>query len=317
VIVFDTGELGQITVKKATVVDRLDPAIVAAAFQAHAQAPGPIPAPTLNTSTFQEGGKVVWSRVVTLGGNYSSSSYKQGVIDPAFPDATGEALKLPGSNYVLQGQATIVRSASRGISFLDASYNYVVFEPAGKQADVPRVSVGYNFKVGDGKKFYGVSRYSWSKDKIRQVDYSNQAIFGLGIHTVDTPRIKLDLIPGGTVIREKKGTRFDGKWEGGFGFLEQLTLNVSQAAQIEQRTNYYQLFADSSYRALETYVGYKAMLSKQLGVQFGLNHLYDSAIAQRATKVAPDTLFPGQPALSVFVNNKTQVLMTFGVMARF
>jgi hypothetical protein len=313
-IVFDAGSLGQITIKKASIAATLDPAAVAAAFQAPG---GGVQAPASGLTTFQQSGKVLWTRYFVLGGNYTSSAFKQGVIDPTIPALTGEALKLPGKQYTAQGQATIVRAASRGIAFVDASFNYTFYEPFGKQTDVPKISGGYNFRFKSGQKLYGVTRYTWYKDEVRLVDYSNQAIFGVGVHTVDTKQVKLDLVPGLALIREKKGTQFDGKWEGGWGFLELLTFSPNQFVQIEQRETYYQLFTESKYRGLESYVGFKGLLSKRLGVQFGLSHVYDNAIAQRPTAIPANSLFPGQPSFNIFPNNKSQVLLTAGLMAKF
>jgi Protein of unknown function, DUF481 len=315
-IVFDAGTLGQITIKRADIVAQLDPSAVAAAFQGAQAAAGGQP-PTNGLAGFSNTGKVLWTRFITFGGAYTSAPFIQGVIDPTIPALTGELLRLPGRQYTVQGQATIVRATSLGIAFVDASLNYTAYDPFGKQTDVPKIAGGYNFRLKTGQKLYGVTRYTWYKDRVRQIDYSNQLLFGLGIHTVDTKKTKLDVVPGLAVIREKKGTPFDDEWQGGWGFLEQLTFAPYPFGQIEQREMYYQLFNDSSYRGLESYIGFKGMLSKQLGVQFGLSHIYDNAIAQRTTPIPANALFPGQPAFNLFANEKSQVFITAGMLVRF
>lgn len=315
-VVFDAGTLGQLTIKRADIVAELPPAAVAAAFQAP-QAGGAAQPPSNAVGAFSESGRVVWTRFITLGGSFTSAPFEQGVLDPAIPALTGELLRLPGKQYAAQAQATLVRAASLGVFFVDASLTYAEYEPFGKQADLPKVSTGYNFRLRSGQRLYGVTRYTFFKDRVRQVDYSNQALFGLGIHAVATPKVKLEVVPGLALIREKKGTPLDDTWQGGWGFLQQLTFSPNQFAQIEQREMYYQLFDDSTYRGLESYVGFKGMLSKQLGVQFGLSHIYDNAIAQRPTPIPANALFPGQPAFSVLANSKSQVFMTAGMLVRF
>jgi hypothetical protein len=315
-VVFDAGTLGQLTIKRAEIVAELPPAAVAAAFQGP-QAAGANQPPSNATGAFSESGRVIWTRFITLGGSFTSAPFEQGELDPTLPGLTGKVLRLPGKQYAVQGQATLVRAASLGVFFVDASLTYAEYDPFGKQADLPKVSTGYNFRLKSGQRLYGVTRYTFFKDRVRQVDYSNQALFGLGIHAVSTPKVKLEVVPGLALIREKKGTPLDDTWQGGWGFLQQLTFSPNQFAQIEQREMYYQLFDDSSYRGLESYIGFKGMLSKQLGIQFGLSHIYDNAIAQRPTPIPANALFPGQPAFSVLANSKSQVFMTGGMLLRF
>lgn len=313
-IVFDAGKLGQMTIKKADIVQQLDPATVTAAFQAAQTAP----APTANVSGFAPPGKVVWTRLIVFGGSYTSAPFEQGIINPALPTFTGASLKLPGNNYSAQGQATFVRATNLGIAFAEASLTYAVAEPLGKVADLPKVSFGYNFRFKDSERLYGVTRYTYYEDQVRKIAYSNQALFGLGIRAVNSKTVKLDLVPGLAAIREKKGTPFDDEWLAGFGGLEQLTVSPNQFSQIEQREIYYEAFQDSSYYGLESYVGFKGLLSKKFGLNVGFSDVYDNVIAQRVTFIVPaGTLFPGQPPLPLYLSNKNQVLLTFGVFIKF
>jgi hypothetical protein len=313
-VVFNAGALGELTIKRADIVAQLDPNVVSQAFQAP-QAAAPPPASGL--AGFAGQGKVVWTKVAMFGGSYTSAPFKQGEIDPSIPGLTGSALRLQGQQTTAQGQVTVLRASNLGIFFVDGSIVYAFSEPFGKQANVPKISTGYNFRLKSGQRLYGVTRYTWYKDDIRQVKYSNQLLFGLGIHTIDTPKVKLDLVPGIGAVKEKKGTVYDNEWLGAFGALSQLTISPNQFAQIEQRETFYQVFEDSSYRGLESYLGFKGMLSRQLGVQFGLSHIYDNAIAQRAIPIPANAFFPGQPAFSLFANKKTQVLFTAGFLVRF
>ena len=314
-VVFDAGALGQLTLKTADIIARLDPATVAAAFQAPQQNAAP-PAQT-GLSGFTGKGKVIWTKTFTGGGTFTSAAFKQGVIDQRFPTITGKTLKLPGNQYVAQLNLVVMRASERGVGFLDGSWTYAKYDPFGKQADNPKLSIGYNFKIGQSKRFYGVSRYTYYEDQVKQVDYSNQALFGIGTHAVAQRRVKLDLVPGVALIEEKKGTRFDGQLLKGWGGLEQLVVNPNRFSQFEQREFFYQAFDDTSYYGLESYVGYKGMLSKQLGVSIGFTHIIDNAIAARQYPVPANSLYPGQPVFNVEVNNKTQTFVTAGMLIRF
>lgn len=313
-IVFDAGTLGQLTLKKADIVATMDPATVMAAFQSAAAAAPPAPA---GVGEFAAKGKVVWTRSVVFGGAITSAAYNQGILDQKIPALTGAALKLPGNQYTAQGQLTIMRATERGVAFVDGSLTYAKYDPFGKQADIPKISVGYNFKIANSTRLYGLTRYTYYSDFIRHVDYSNQALFGLGVHTINNPKVTLDLVPGVVALREKKQTRFDNQWLGGYGGLEQIVIHPNKFAQIEQRELFYQAFSDSSYYGLESYVGFKGMLSKWFGMQFGLSYIYDNVIAQQATPIPANTFYPGQPAFSVFANNKSQTFFTGGLLIRF
>jgi len=312
-IVFDAGKLGQLTLKRADIAAVLDPATVAAALQAPVSPP-----PPAGVTGFAAPGKVVWTRFLTFGGAFTSAAYKQDdPLNPAIPGLTGKALNLPGDQFTAQGQLTVVRATSRGVGFGEASWTYADYQPFGRQADIRKAAGGYNFRVGNITRLYGVTRYTYLQDLVRKVDYSHQALFGLGVRAVDQPKVKMDLVPGLMVLREKKHTRFDNQTLGGYGGLEQIIYSPNQFAQIEQRELFYQAFTDSTYRGLESYIGFKGMLSKAVGVQIGLSHIYDNVIGQQETIIPANALFPGQPTFGVAANNKTQVFLTAGLLVRF
>ena len=312
-VVFDAGTLGTLTIKKSDIAATMDPATVMSAFQSHEAAPPPEP----SMAGFAPKGKVNWTRVVTFGGSVTSPPFTEGQLDPRFPGLTGAVLKLPGQSTTFQGQVTIVRASERGVAFFDGSMTYAFFEPFGKQSDIPKVSFGYNFRIGENKYLFGVTRFTYYEDMVKKVDYSNQLLGGLGIHAVNNAKLKLDVVPGLAAFKEDKNTTFDDEWLAGWGFLEQLQYNPYKFGQIEQRILLYQAMTHGDYHGLEEYVGFKGMLSKSLGVSIGLTHIYDNVVAQQYTTIPANSLFAGQPALNVLANNAHQVFTTFGVFYRF
>jgi hypothetical protein len=144
VIVFSAGALGELTIKKADVEGQLEPATVAAAFQA----PAPPAPPPSNLGAFAPAGKVVYTRVLGAQGTYITSPYVLGELDPRYPGLTGAALRLPGVVYSVQSQLSLYRTSDRDIVSFDASMTYAYADNAGEQADNPRVSLGYNRRIG-------------------------------------------------------------------------------------------------------------------------------------------------------------------------
>ena len=78
-VVFDAGALGQLTLKKSDITQRLDPATVAAAFQA--AAPG-APPTEAGGGNFAAKGKVTWTRTFAVTGFFMSAPYIFGNLDP-------------------------------------------------------------------------------------------------------------------------------------------------------------------------------------------------------------------------------------------
>jgi len=275
------------------------------------------PPPPETAAGFAPPGTVRWTRTAQLGGSFTSGSFKQGQLDPTIPGLPGAVLKWPGNQYTAQGNLTLVRATNMGVAFLDTSLTYAVYDPFGKQADLPKASVGYNFRFKEKTRMYGVTKYTYYEDQVKHVDYSNQLLFGLGFRAMETKRVKLDLVPGLTVIKEKKGTRFDGNLLAGYGGLESLTFSPNPYSSIEHRETFYQTFNDTSYYGLESYLGFKGFLSKNMGVTIGFTNIIDNAIAGSITQIPANALFAGQPAFGVFANNRVQTLITAGILIKF
>jgi hypothetical protein len=311
-IVFDAGALGQLTVKRADVVAQLDPAVVAAALQTPSA-----PAAASGVGDFAAKGKVTWNRAAAFTGYYTSPPYIQGELDPKYPGLTGKVLRLPGVIYQVQGQVQLSRSTDQGMVFFDASTTYAYADNIGAQVNSPKIVGGYNFKISKSGRVYGVARHTYSRDTIKHIVFSNQTLAGVGMKVFDTAKVHMDLVPGVSMQYDRKGTPFDNRALYGGGVYEVLDLMIGPFSKIEQHELYYQAVNETKYYGLESYIGFKGMVTKVVGVTAGFTHTIDNAISLRPTPIPANALFPGQPAISVLANKRTTSAVTMGVLVKF
>lgn len=313
VVVFSAGPLGELTIKKSEIVGELPPATVAAAFQAPA-APAP---PASNLGVFAPDGKIVWTRMVGATGYYLSSPYKQGQLDPRYPGLTGEALRLQGAMYQYQAQLSLYRTSDRDIVSFDASSAYAFADNVGEQQDNPRVSIGYNRKLRKSDTLYGLARYTWFRDGIKKIDYSNQGILGVGIKTINTPKVKLDLVPALSFQYDQKGTPFDNEFLFGGGAMEVFQVMLGPVSMFEQKLTYYRAFNEGQYYGLESTLGFKGMVTKSIGFNISWMYSLDNSLGLRVSTLPANSLFPGSPAISALANERAQSYITSGLLIRF
>jgi len=311
-LVFDAGPLGQVTLKKSDIAQQLD----AAALAALTTPPPAGPPPPPGIGGFAPMGHVVWTRNADFGGTFNSAAFEQGQLDPKYPGVTGALLRLPGNQYSVQSQITLMRSDNLRAAFLNASLAYAVYQPFGPQTNVPTVSLGYNFRQRDGQRFFALTRYTWYRDPVRHVTYSNQAFAGIGIQAVDRKIFKMGIVPVVGVIREEKGIpQFDNRTLLGWGGLVQIGITPTPTMQIEARELFHQAFSDAEFRGVESYAGFKSMFSRHVGLQAGVTVKYDNVIAQSITIVPPSPISP--VPIPFFANLSTVVLTTVGVHLEF
>jgi hypothetical protein len=313
VIVFNAGVLGEMTIKKSEVLGQIPPATVAAAFQP-TSAPAPPPSAL---GVFAPDGKIVWTKMLGATGYYLSAPYKQGVLNPQYPSLTGEALKLQGAMYQYQAQLSIYRTSDKDIMSLDASSAYAFADNVGEQQDNPRVSVGYNRKMTKGDRYYGLARYTWYRDGIKKIDYSNQGIVGVGIKTINTPKVKLDLVPALSFQYDQKGTPFDNELLFGGGAMEVFQVMVGPFSMFEQKLTYYRAFNEREYYGLESTLGFKGMVTKSIGFNISWMYSLDNALGMRVSTLPANSLFPGSPEISALTNERAQSYITSGLLIRF
>ena len=113
------------------------------------------------------------------------------------------------------------------------------------------------------------------------------------------------------VLLEDKGTEFDNELLEGGGALWQLTYAPNPMVQLEHRESFRAAFNEFSYRALETYVGFKGMLSPRFGLTFTLTHVHDNSLKEAFLED------PRLPGARVFANKTSVVKLTTGVHIGF
>ena len=265
-------------------------------------------ASSANRSTFvgQEGApeKPVWTRDITFGGSYVGPTFIQGQIPGAPAGTTGATLGLPGRVLGIRATASFMRATHKAVQALDLKYAYTDFEPAGKQTDDYSATFMWNHKLSD--RYYTVSRTSYSVDQVKNIDYSAIQLFGVGYKIIDTPRTKLDFVPGVLLMQEAKGNQFDDEFQYGAGFLQNLVYYFNEAASFEQRVLFRQSFSESEVYAVDAYVGFKGMLSAKLGMTVGLSYTYDNTLGPVS--------FPfGGGTVTLLAQEKDQLTITSGI----
>jgi len=311
--VIDAGDLGKLTIQKSDVVAQLDPAVVAAALQG----PGAPPAGAAGASNFEQGNKVTWSRSLAFTGNYTSAPYIQQNLDPSIPALTGKALKLPGTIYQVQTQLQIQRSDARGVASLEASTTYAYADNIGEQANNPKVTAGYNFKVSKDGHVYGVLRHTYNRDTVQKIEFANQTILGVGFKAVNTAKVKWDVVPGFSMQYDRKGTPFDDQLLAGVAAYEVLEIKVGAYAQLEHHMNVYRAANHGDYYGFELYGGFRGMVAKHIGLSVGFTQTLDNALSLRATPIPASAIYPGSPAFNVFANHRTTSAVTTGLIIKF
>lgn len=290
-------------------------ASIAVTASAQTQAPPPPPPqPVPGMGGFVPPGNTFWSRSITLGGSLTSSPFRQGQLDPSVPGLTGEALGLKGQQRAFQGSFSLVRSTNLTAFNIEASYTYAQVDPLGTVMDLPKFSVDYDFRQRDGQRYFFFTRYAWYQDDVRNIEYSHQGFAGIGLLALDAPKVKIGIVPGLGIIREKKGlAEFDDKWLAGWGGLQRTIITPNPFVRIEQRAVFQQAFNDSQFRTFEGAVSLKGKINKYLGTSVDFTYKYDNVLA-KAIAMVP---VPGVGTLPLQLNSKSQVLMTAGLQITF
>ena len=261
-------------------------------------------------------GKPIYLRSLTLGGQFTSAPFIQGVLDPAIPSLTGALLNLPGKQYGIQGSGAIYRYTMKDAMSVEVGYTYAKADPIGPQADMLTTDFGYNRRLGSDRR-YLITRSSYKRDKVREIDYSLVQLAGVGFKLVDNAKTKFDVAPGVVIVKEDKGSEFDGDVLFGVGGMETLTHNVNASFILEQRALYRVVANHTEVWALDAYAGVKGMLNPKVGITIGASYIYDNTLGDRTTPVPANALFPGSPALNLLANEKGQLVMTAGVQVKF
>jgi len=248
--------------------------------------------------------------------SFSAAPFEQGQLDPTIPGLTGAALKLTGSQTTAQWRVQVMRARPLRSAYLDASFTYANYQPFGKQADMPTVSLGYSFRQRETQRYYELVRYSWYRDPVRAIKYSHQAFFGMGVKAADGKIFKWNVVPALGIIREHKGIpAFDDKNLFGWGGFSQIVIQPNPIVTIENRELFSQAFTDTKFSSVQSDLSLKTMFTKYVGVQVAFTYKYDNAIAQAVTTIPAGVLGPSP--VNVFANKSSQVLSTVGLHISF
>ena len=288
--------------------------LVARVAAAQAPPPDADQPPPPGTGGFSTNGKTFWQRSISIGGQFTSAPFEQGALTPAVPGLTGALAGLPGNQHALQGSLSLFRASTLHALDIEASYMYAVVQPTGTVQDLPKVSVDYNFRHKEQEHYFFLARYAWYKDSVRQVDYSHQALFGIGLSPVHRKTVNLSVAPVVGMLREHKDVAaFDDRWLTGWGALERIVYTPNPFVQVEQRIGYVEAFNDADFRIVDASVGFKGKVSKNVALTFNLTHKYDNVEAQARTALP----IPGVGTVFVQATNRTQLTTIAGLQFTF
>jgi hypothetical protein len=286
----------------------------------------PAPAPSMGGAPLQAGPtapptftpKATWLRMIKGGGSFTQAPFIQGPVqvEPALPvTVTGAQLKLPGDQFGGQLYGAIARYAAMDAFSLEASYSYAKVEPLGAQTNLTTSDFAYNRKVNETQ--YIMSRTSYRKDRVKNVDYSFQEMAGYGFKVVNTPQTKWDVIPGLLVAIEKKGTPLDNDILLGGGLFQNMVHFFNQQVMFEERALGRVVFNHTEAWALNAYAGFKGQINKHLGLTMGASYDYDNNLKNAGTVVKAGTI-PGVPVdLTFFANEKGQFAANAGLQLQW
>ena len=276
--------------------------------------PAPVAPPTPGAGGFSTNGSTVWTRSITLGGQFTSAPFEQGALTAAVPGLTGALAGLPGEQHAVQGSLSVLRAAPLHAVDVEASYTYVSVQPQGTVTDVPKFSIDYDFRQNDKQTYFFLTRYAWYKDSVRHVDFSHQAMIGVGLMPIREKKVNMSVAPVVGVLYEHKDVpAFDDRALGGWGAIERVMFTPNPFVQISQSLGYVQAFNDSTFRVVNASGGMKGKVSKNLSVTFDVSFNYDNVIAQARTPLP----IPGVGTVFVQATNRTQVLTTAGLQISF
>ena len=288
--------------------------LVARAAAAQAPPPDADQPPPPGTGGFSTNGKTLWQRSISIGGQFTSAPFEQGPLTPAVPGLTGALVGLPGNQHAAQGSISLFRAAKLHALDIEASYTYAVVQPTGTVQDLPKASVDYSWRHKEQQHYYLLARYAWYKDSVRQVDYSHQALIGIGLSPVHTKKVTLSVAPVVGVLYEHKDVpAFDDRLLTGWGALERIVYTPNPFVQVEQRIGYVEAFNDADFRIIDASFGFKGKLTRNLALTFNLTHKYDNVEAQARTALP----IPGVGTVFVQATNRTQITTIAGLQITF
>ena len=282
------------------------------AFGAAAAAQAPPPPPAAPAAAQAE---PVWQRTASVNGSFASAPFIQGVIDPAVPTVTSAVLGLPGRQINIQTNVSVQRVSKTDAVSVTGSVTYVNAQPTGTLSELFSIEVDYRRFMS--ARTYWLSRTTEKRDAVRNIGNAFSETVAIGFSVSQSPRLKLDLVPGLVVHRESNNTRFDDEWLVSAGAMAALVSQLSPTASFQARITARQSFQHRSIYSMESYTGLQAQVTRRVGLMVGLTYNIDNLLAQSFTDVPAGQFFPGSPALRLFATEKTLVNLTSGLQVTF
>ena len=289
---FRSQALGEITIAADDVLSR------GPAAAAELVATPPAPAGPVTTTP-----KGIWTRTIAAGAAWVGPPFTQGALAGGLPGLTGAAMRLPGAQTSVQTTVTVTHTSPVDDGSLSGSYTYVDNQPTGRVTGATALDLQYSRLIT--KRMYVVSRSSFRRDTVRNIDNSFAELAGLGRKVIDTRRLRADVVLGGALLRENTNTRFDDTYQPQAGMMEVFALQLNPRAQFTHRATYRVGLRESTIWSLETYTGLQGALTSRLSIALGLTWNYDNILGDAVTRVPANALFSGSPALTLFANQKT------------
>jgi hypothetical protein len=256
-----------------------------------------------------------WTHTLTAGGTWVSPPFTQGQLDGGPDGLTGATLQLPGAQLSAQVGLTTTHNTPRNVVSLSASFTYAEQEPHGRVTEATAIDADYSRVLTP--RTYVVSRSSFRRDTVRNIDNSFVELAGFGVRAVDHKKLRIDVVLGGALMRENKNTRFDDTLQPQLGGMETIVITPNPGAQWTHRLTYRVGVRESTIWSIESYTGFQGAVTKRLSVTIGLTWNYDDILGDAVTSLPPNALFAGSPALTLRANQRMYRQLTTGLQFSF
>ncbi|MBM3854321.1 MAG: DUF481 domain-containing protein [Verrucomicrobia bacterium] len=242
------------------------------------------------------GEKVMWKRSLSISGSFNSASYEQGTIPgwPAtLPARTGAQAGLQGKQSTMQVTGTLVRMTPHNAFTLQGTYGHARFEPAGTVMNNHSAEGTYTQVFAP--KWYWLTRATYKVDKISLIDHAFEQVLGVGHKVIDNKGTTLDLIPGISLVNDRKGTRWDDEWVTSVGVLENFEHPFSPTVSLQQRFKYRVGVNDSEVWAITAHLGLVSQITTHTSFNVGITYTNDNTLGPLPATLARSFVRIGLP----------------------
>jgi hypothetical protein len=256
-----------------------------------------------------------WIRAITASAAWVSPPFTQGSLSTDLPELTGAALRLPGAQLTAQLAVSLRHTSPDDSISLSGTVAYVDTEPIGRVSEA--VATDFEYSRVMTPRTYIVSSTTFRRDVVRNIDNSFAELAGVGFKVVQRPRLRFDVVVGGALLRESKGTKYDNRFEPQAGVMEAFVFQISPRASVSHRVVYRAGLRESEVWNLESYTGVQAAITSRLSLVSGLTWNHDNVLGEAVTPVPANALYPGSPPMSLYASRERHQQITSGVQFTF